>query len=41
MNDPGFDKPISDDANDVENQVGHGNKEDEQEHEEEAFLGPR
>jgi potassium channel subfamily K len=39
MNDPGLDKPISNDAKDVENQVGHENKEDEDE--EKALLGPR
>lgn len=39
MNDPGFDKPISDDAKDVENKMERGNKEDEEE--ELAFLEPR
>jgi potassium channel subfamily K len=39
MNDPGFDKPISNDAKDVENQVGNENKQDEDE--EKALLGPR
>lgn len=39
MNDPGLDKPISDDAREVENQMGHETKEEEDE--EYAFLEPR
>ena len=39
MNDPGLDKPISDDAREVENQMGHETKEEEDE--EYAFLEHR
>jgi potassium channel subfamily K, other eukaryote len=39
MNDPGLDKPISDDAKDVENRAGVNNKEEEDE--EQALLAPR
>jgi hypothetical protein len=39
MNDPGLDKPISDEAKDIENQIGRAKKEDEAE--EQALLAPR
>ena len=39
MNDPGLDKPISNDAREVENQMGHEKKEEDDE--EYAFLEPR
>lgn len=39
MNDPGLDKPISDDAKDVENEMGVNSKEEEDE--EAALLAPR
>ena len=39
MNDPGLDEPISNDANDVENQVN--DERDENEADEQAFLEPR
>lgn len=39
MNDPGLDEPISNDAEDVENQVTDERK--EQEEDEQAFLEPR
>lgn len=40
MNDPGLDKPISDDAKDVENQMGKQREEEDKE-DEESYLEPR
>jgi potassium channel subfamily K len=40
MNDPGLDKPIFDDAKDVENQMG-GQQEEEDREDEESYLEPR
>lgn len=39
MNDPGLDGPISNEAKDVENQMGRENKEEEEE--EQAYLGKK
>lgn len=40
MNDPGLDKPIADEAQDVENQLGR-EKEKSEDEEERFLLGPR